>query len=69
VRRTPRTGSFVRLDAGEYEVFVFVAEDMAHRALGWKQDLGRDAVDVHVLEALFAVVTAGARLLIGDAEP
>ena len=59
----------VGLDAGEHEVFVVVAEEVAHRALRREQDLGRDAVDVHVLEALGAVVATGARLFVGDAVP
>ena len=59
----------VRLDAGEQEVVVVVAEEVAHRALGREQDLGPHAVDVHVLEALDAVVATGARLFVGDAEP
>ena len=41
----------VRLDAGEHEVVVVVTEEVAHRALRREQDLGRHAVDVHVLEA------------------
>ena len=59
----------VRLDAGEHEVVVVVAEEVAHRALRRVEQLGVHAVDVHVLEPGRAVVATGARLLVGDAEP
>ena len=57
----------VRLDAGEHEVVVVVAEEVAHRALRREQDLGVDAVDVHVGQPRGAVVATGARLFVGDA--
>ncbi len=59
----------VRLDAREDEVVVVVTEEVRHRALRREQDLGVDAVAVHVLDALFAVVATGACFFVGDAEP
>ena len=59
----------VRLDAGEHEVVVLVAEEVADRALGWEQHLGVDAVLGHVVEPRRAVVATGACFVVRDALP
>jgi len=51
----------VRVDAGAHEVIVVVAEEVTDRALRRKQDLGVDAVDVHVPQPRLALVATGAK--------
>ncbi len=59
----------VRLDAGEDEVLVVVTEEVAHGALRREQQLGVDAVEIHVRKARLPVVATGSRLLVGDPVP
>ena len=62
-------GKYGIVDAGEDEVVVVAAEEVAEGALGAEEDLGVLAVELHVLQALGAVVAAGAGVVVRDAGP